>query len=226
MEKNTSKNIINAFLYLLALILIGIIVYLLLLAYQGKLAQDAFDNANPPRLSGEGTDVPSGQDGVEANETDLINGQLTNIDEWLTWESSLAPFQFGYPPIWTVEENVEADFITLRNEKGINMINIRLINKPTNSAQLDFQTYASQAAGNEIQGYQSLADFYQIVTLDDILAYQATWNVQFLGGEEFISPPITYFQHPFDDGKSIQFVLENNDFKFIYDIINESFQYT
>jgi len=226
MERNTSRNIINVFLYLLILILLGIILYLLLLAYQGKLAQDAFNNANPPRLSGDATDQAGNSDQGSDISSQLIAGQLNDTSNWQLHESKLASFSFKYPPLWTVDENQSASFIVLRNEKGINMITVRVINKTENLADLDFRSYASRAGGEEIQGFQTIAEFYQILAQNDIVAYQAKWNVQFLGGEKFVSPPITYFSHPFDDHKSIQFVLENNDYRTTYDLIVESFQYT
>ncbi|MBU0647965.1 hypothetical protein KJ855_02190 [Patescibacteria group bacterium] len=208
MKSERVYNIINYFLYFLLLVALGVILYLLYLNWQARNLEEATrqNQAQPP--------VTQGQSITE--ETNLVESSFS---------SDLAAFTFSVPEDWTVEEKTEADFSIIHNAEGQNIVSIRVVKKTGSLAELPFDQYAAIAAKEEIQGYNSLEDMIEITTTDQSIGYKTTWKIQFLGGEEFVSNPITYFEHPFDPAKSIQVSLENAEYLDTYDLIIESFNF-
>lgn len=204
MRKDKSWDIINYFLFILILIALGIILYLL---YQYWRAQNISEFLKEP--------------------TEIVNrndqGKSLQEGEKLIAVSKVASISYEYPAGWTVEENTDASYAIVRNDKNENIINIKVIKKVGSLNDLPFDQYASTAAKKELPGYESLANIQQITNLNGLTAYKTTWNVKFLGGEQFISNPITYFEHPLDKAKSIQIALENPNFEKEYDELVQSF---
>lgn len=206
MRKDKSWEIINYFLLILVLIALGVILYLL---YQYWRAQNMNDYLKAP------TEIVTQNNGD--NPTTTTGQKLAEV-------SRIASFSYEYPVGWTVEENTDASFATIRNDKNENLITIRVLKKAGSLNDLPFDQYAAQAAKTEIQGYDSLSDIKQMKTVSGLTAYKTTWNVKFLGGEQFISNPITYFEHPLDKSKSIQITLENPNYEKQYDELVTSFE--
>lgn len=204
MKSERVYSIINYFLYFLLLIALGIILYLLYSNWQNNNFQQAMD------ATGNGVEI--------TDRPEEENGQATSHS------SQMGSFSYAILADWTIEENTEADYAVIRNKQEQNIVSVRIITKTDSMKELSFEDYARQAAANEIQGYQSLESIEKIQAENGIIGYKTTWNIQFLGGEEFISNPITYFEHPFDPDKSIQFSLENAEYIQDYDNIIHTFR--
>ncbi|MFA4931070.1 MAG: hypothetical protein WC570_04365 [Patescibacteria group bacterium] len=204
MKSERVYSIINYFLYFLLLIALGIILYLL---YNNWQKQAVVDN----NAANDGKGV-----------TAIDNGQTTGTTE--THSSQMGSFSYVIPADWTIEENTEADYAVIRNAQNQNVISVRIVTKPDDLQDLPFDQYAAQAAKVEIQAYQSLNEIKQINAEDGIVGYWTTWNIQFLGGEQFVSQPITYFEHPIDPAKSVQITLENDKYTDDYNYLINSFR--
>jgi hypothetical protein len=208
MRSDKSTFVINTFLFLLFLFVIAIIAYLLYRYWQAdQLKQN---------LQSDKTIVIDGNN----QESDQ---SLANTPDGTTFESKMATFSYVYPSGWTVEENPAADFTTIRNANGVNAVTIRIVKKIASLQSLSLEEYAKQAAMQEIQGFKELKSIEKITTESGEVGYKTVWKIQFLGGEDFDSNPITYFEHPFDPDKSIQVNLESNNFADVYNLIIQSF---
>ncbi|HPH78746.1 MAG TPA: hypothetical protein PLH65_01560 [bacterium] len=208
MRSDKSTFVINSFLVLLFLFVIAIIAYLL---YSHWLSNQLKQNSGQDR-----TIV------IENNQPE--NDQTTaGSPTSTTFDSKMATFSYIYPSDWTVSENTEADFTTIRDANNSNAVTIRVVKKIDSLKKLSLEDYASQAAAQEIQGFKTLKSINRITADSGAIGYQTVWMVQFLGGEEFASNPITYFDHPFDPEKSIQINLENDKYLDTYNQIIQSF---
>lgn len=212
--KNENRRdfiIINTFIFLLLLAALGVVLYLLFLNWQNKKYQEAYQSIDNPVIE-KGADIYyTDPNSISESETDTKNTEQIDTTT-LNFLANIASFKFDYPSNWSVEENSEADFAVVRNESNQNAITIRVVKKSTNLLELPFDQYVTQAAKNEIQGFQSLENITQFTTKSGTIGYNTTWKIQFLGGEEFVSNPLVYFPHPFDPDKSIQISLENADY--------------
>lgn len=206
MRTDKHTTIINTFLLILLLIILAIILYLLYTFFLADLLNGNNQNPNSAN-NGDAADDGSGNQ----NKSNLLN-------------SRLATFSYSYPANWNVEENVDADFTTIRNETGETVITIRVAKKPTNLKDLPLGEYAKVAALNEIQGFKELISINDVTTDYGDRGYQTTWKISFLGSEDYSSNPITYFAHPFDPTKTIQVNLENQKYLNEYNIIIKSFE--
>lgn len=202
MKKDRSLPIINAFLLILLLIAIGVILYLW---YQNYRANQLNELVN--------------QNGSSAQDQKNNPASSNKISQ----ASKMAAFSYAYPDNWTIEENSEADFAVIRDENKENIITVKIIKRQGSLAELPFDQYASTAASKEIPGYISLQEIKEIKSEDGHTGYKTRWNIKFLGGEQFVSNPITYFEHPLDPAKSIQINLENANHEKDYDDLIASF---
>lgn len=205
MKSEKVFSVINYFLYFLLLIALGIILYLVYLSWESQYLKNNGSTFEQPLV--EKTDTsPEGS------------------PEEQQYVSKLASFSYLMPEGWQVEEKPEADYAIIRNQAGKNIISIRVMEKPESLVELPFDQYATQAAKNEIQGYESLESIEQITTESGLTGYKTTWKIKFLGGEEFISNPITYFEHPLNQKDSIQITLESADYASEYNLLINSFR--
>lgn len=205
MKSDKNTTIINTFLLILFLVILAIIIYLI---YTNFYSDWLAKNQQKPTLITTTTDT-NPENNVTSNTT--------------TTDSSLATFSYSYPSTWTVEENVDADFTTIRDTKGDNAITIRVAKKPESIKNLTLEEYSRVAAINEIQGFKELISITPITTDYDDKGYETVWKISFLGSEDYSSNPITYFAHPFDPTKSIQVNLENANYLNEYNFIIKSF---
>ncbi len=210
MRQDKSNTIINIFLLILFLIIIAFIFYLLYNRYLADQLQDALQQNNVTVVND-----------PTASENPDNPDVITNPSDH---DSQMATFAYSYPAGWKVEENVEAEFTTIRTAGDDNAVTIRVAKKADSLKELSLEEYAKVAAGNEIQGFEELISTEKIVTEYEDIGYVAIWKISFLGGEEFESNPITYFEHPFDPSKSIQVNLENANYLSEYNLIINSFE--
>ncbi len=209
MRPDRNTTLINIFLIILLLASLAVIFYLLYNYYLST------------RPAG---DPGSGLQNVALDQPDDQNPDSTSESGPINTNSQMATFSYSYPSGWTVEENVEADFTTIRNDRDENIVTIRVAKKPDSLQNLPFSDYVKVAAINEIQGFEELVSDEAITTEFGDTGYLTIWKIQFLGGEEINSNPITYFEHPFDPSKSIQVNLENGQYQKEYNLIINSFE--
>ncbi|MFZ5392006.1 MAG: hypothetical protein ACOZAR_02315 [Patescibacteria group bacterium] len=207
MKSERVYSIINYFLYVLLLIALGVILYLLYLNWEKNQLENLAKNQSVETITR--SDVAK----QEESEINAIH------------QSQMASFSYEIPSSWSIDEKEEADFAVVRNENLQNAITIRIVKKMDSLIGLTLEQYAEIAAKNEIQGYRDLNKMEKIVTDSGLEGYKTIWNIQFLGGEQFVSNPITYFKHPLDDTKSIQISLENDKYIAEYEALLKSFQY-
>jgi len=207
MKSERVYSIINYFLYVLLLIALGVILYLLYLNWEKNQLEQL-------------SKTQSGETITQSTSSQEKESEVNAIHQ-----SQMASFSYEIPSNWSIDEKEEADFAVVRNESLQNAITIRIVKKQDSLAGLPLDQYAAVAAMNEIQGYKELATIEKITTSTGVEGYKTTWNIQFLGGEKFVSNPITYFNHPLDEAKSIQISLENSQYTLEYDALIKSFQY-
>ncbi len=207
MKSERVYSIINYFLYVLLLIALGVILYLLYLNWEKNQLEQLANNQSTEQIT----------------KTETQNESTNNPNA--TYQSQMASFSYIIPSNWSIDEKEEAEFAVVRNENLQNAITVRIVKKQDSLVDLSLEEYAKVAAQNEIQGYQSLKQIDKITTDSGVEGYKTTWNIQFLGGEQFVSNPITYFTHPLDDSKSIQISLENDKYIDEYNALIQSFQY-
>ncbi len=132
--------------------------------------------------------------------------------DWKIYVNAKYGYSIKYPADWTFREFPDTQtgagfrLASAPDDLGHEDIVVDAYDRAASLQNVSFEEYARQAAGQEIQNYQSIASFQRIVTDSGLVGYVATWNVMPLGvasGTTNISGPIAYFHR---DGNQVAVV--------------------
>ena len=147
---------------------------------------------------------------------------------WQTYLNESFGYSLNYPDSLILKEFPEtktgAGFhfgFHLQDEAYPECITVSAREAVKNKENLSFDQYVREAAIEEIQNFERLNSIEKITTNSSLDGYKTTWGYTFLGGEEEISLPITYFEGPGDvqeiNYKTIQLTLNDTSCEEIYE---------
>jgi len=118
---------------------------------------------------------------------------------WQTYYNETFGYSLNYPDNLILREFSEiktgAGF-DFQDEVPFECITISARGASQSKENLPFDQYVREAAIEEIQDFKRLNSLEKITTNNNLDGYMTTWGYTFLGGEEKISLPITYFEGP------------------------------
>ncbi|MFA7142232.1 MAG: Ser-Thr-rich GPI-anchored membrane family protein [Candidatus Paceibacterota bacterium] len=104
----------------------------------------------------------------------------------------------------------------LKDETFTECITVSAREKAKSLENLSFDEYVKKAGIEEIQDFLRLNSIEKVTTISGLIGYKTTWAYAFLGGEEKISLPITYFEDPHNIQRTIQLNLNDSSCEDIY----------
>ncbi|MDD2909597.1 MAG: hypothetical protein PHU74_01555 [Candidatus Pacebacteria bacterium] len=145
---------------------------------------------------------------------------------WKTYRNENFGYSLNYPDSLILREFSEtktgASF-HFQDEAYPECITVSAREAVKNKENLSFDQYVREAAIEEIQDFKRLNSIEKITTNSGLNGYKTTWGYTFLGGEEKISLPITYFEGPGNiqgiNYKTIQLTLNDLSCENIYEQI-------
>lgn len=149
---------------------------------------------------------------------------------WQTYYNEDFGYSLSYPDNLILREfpgtKTGAGF-RLKEEMSGECITVSVREAVKDKEDIPFDQYVREAAIEEIQDYKRLNSIEKVTTDSGLDGYKTTWGYTFLGGEEEISLPITYFEGPGNvqgiNYKTIQLNLNDSSFEEVYEQMLRTF---
>lgn len=145
---------------------------------------------------------------------------------WQTYHNENFGYSLNYPDSLILREFLETKTgvgFHFQDEIYPECITVSAREAVKNKENLFFDQYVREAAIEEIQDFKRLNSIEKITANSGLNGYKTTWGYTFLGGEEEISLPITYFEGPGNiqgvNYKTIQLTLNDSSCEEIYEQI-------
>jgi hypothetical protein len=149
---------------------------------------------------------------------------------WQTYYNEDFGYSLSYPDNLILREFPETKTgagFRFKEEMSGECITVSVREVAKGKENIPFDQYVREAAIEEIQDYKRLNSIEKVTTDNGLDGYKTTWGYTFLGGEEEISLPITYFEGPGNvqgiNYKTIQLNLNDSSCEEIYDQMLRTF---